>query len=95
MTISPEPRLARIAKAVRPFTYPCVDGSERRDQLTGSFASALLEHCPDRHWLRRSPGTRPVSLTPAGQKALAPGSKPPGVPVEPRRSSVDRVRRAA
>ena len=56
----------------RQFACRCLDWSERRDHLAGSLASALLEHCLERHWLRRSAGSRAVVLTPAGRRALAP-----------------------
>lgn len=58
--------------AARRFAYPCLDWSERRDHLAGSFASAFLDHCLARGWLRRTPGSRAVALTHAGRSALAP-----------------------
>lgn len=59
-------------RASRRFAYPCLDWSERRDHLAGSLASALLEHCLERRWLRRTAGSRAVVLTPAGRQALGP-----------------------
>ena len=59
-------------KPTRRYAYPCLDWSERRDHLAGSLAAALLDHCIERHWLRRTPDSRAVALTPAGKKALAP-----------------------
>jgi DNA-binding transcriptional ArsR family regulator len=59
-------------KAARRYAYPCLDWSERRDHLAGSLAAALLDHCLERRWLRRTPGSRAVALTPAGTKSLAP-----------------------
>jgi DNA-binding transcriptional ArsR family regulator len=56
----------------RRFAYPCLDWSERRDHLAGSFAVALLEHALVRGWLRRAKDSRAVSLTPSGAQALAP-----------------------
>jgi DNA-binding transcriptional ArsR family regulator len=60
------------ARASRRFAYPCLDWSERRDHLAGSLASALLEHCLERRWLQRTPGSRAIVLTPAGRDALGP-----------------------
>jgi DNA-binding transcriptional ArsR family regulator len=58
--------------AGRRTAYPCLDWSERRDHLAGPLATALLDHCLARQWLRRMPGSRAVLLTPAGRKGLAP-----------------------
>jgi len=52
------------------FAYPCLDWSERRDHLAGSFASALFEHGLAQDWLRRSAGSRALRLTPKGDAAL-------------------------
>lgn len=56
----------------RRFAYPCLDWSERRDHLAGSFAVAFLEHAMARGWLRRAKDSRAVSITPAGARALSP-----------------------
>ena len=56
----------------RRFAFPCLDWSERRDHLAGGFAVALLAHCLDKGWLRRTPGSRALQLTPPGAKALRP-----------------------
>ncbi|MBX3622988.1 MAG: helix-turn-helix transcriptional regulator [Rhizobacter sp.] len=57
------------AHAARRFAYPCVDWSERRDHLAGSFAVAFLAHGLQRGWVRRAKDSRAVTLTPAGAKA--------------------------
>ncbi len=56
----------------RRFAYACLDWSERRDHLAGSFAVAFLEHAIERGWLRRAKDSRAISLTPTGAKALSP-----------------------
>ena len=56
----------------RRFAYPCLDWSERRDHLGGRLAAQLLGHCIERRWLRRTPGSRALVLTPAGRAGLAP-----------------------
>ena len=55
----------------RRFAYPCLDWSERRDHLAGQFAVTLLEHAMAQNWLRKAKdGSRALSLTPSGAKAL-------------------------
>jgi len=66
--------------AARRYAYACLDWSERRDHLAGTLATALLEHALERHWLRRVAGSRALTLTPAGARALAPWI---AVPVQP------------
>jgi DNA-binding transcriptional ArsR family regulator len=58
--------------AARRFAYPCVDWSERKDHLAGGLAVALLEHGIGKGWLRRTEGSRALTLMPSGAKALAP-----------------------
>lgn len=58
-----------VPAAGRRFAYPCVDWSERRDHLAGSFAVAWLDHALQQGWVRRAKDSRAVSLTPGGAKA--------------------------
>ena len=67
----------------RRFAYRCLDWSERRDHLAGGFAVALLTHALERDWLRRSPESRALALTPPGQQALARWLAPPRAPQVP------------
>lgn len=60
----------------RRYCYPCMDWSERRDHLAGQLPDALFEHLLVRGWLRRSPGSRAVALTPAGRRLLLPKLAP-------------------
>ncbi|MEP7297964.1 MAG: helix-turn-helix transcriptional regulator [Burkholderiales bacterium] len=53
------------------YAYACVDWSERRDHLAGGLAVALLDHAVDHGWLRRTTGSRALTLTPPGATALA------------------------
>lgn len=64
-TLWTQPGRARLA-------YPCLDWSERRDHLAGRLARALLDHALAQDWLRRVPGERALSLTPAGRRHLVP-----------------------
>jgi DNA-binding transcriptional ArsR family regulator len=52
--------------------YACLDWSERRDHLAGGLAVSLLDHAIERGWLRRVDGSRALTLTPDGRRALAP-----------------------
>ena len=54
------------------FAFACLDWSERRDHLAGTLAVALLDHALQNGWLRRTPGSRALVLTPPGATALAP-----------------------
>lgn len=63
---------ASSAAASRRFAYPCLDWSERRDHLAGGLAVALLARAMEARWLRRVGDSRALTLTPVGEKALAP-----------------------
>lgn len=55
----------------RRVAYACLDWSERRDHLAGSLAVAMLERAVAEGWVRRSPDSRAVTLTPSGERAWA------------------------
>ena len=57
-------------RGVRLLCRPCLDWSERRPHLAGAIGAALCAHCFDKGWIRRSEGTRAVSVTPKGQQAF-------------------------
>lgn len=63
---------AVTAASAQRFAYACLDWSERRDHLAGHFAVALLDHAVAQGWLRRTPGSRALTLTAPGAKAMAP-----------------------
>ena len=48
----------------------CLDWTERRHHLAGPLGTALLARMVELGWVRRSPGTRAVTVTPAGAKGL-------------------------
>ena len=54
------------------FAYPCVDVSERRDHLSGRFATGLLDHFMARRWLARVGESRALKVTPQGARRLLP-----------------------
>ena len=58
--------------AAKRYAYACLDWSERRDHLAGGLAVALLDHAVAHDWLRRTSGSRALTLTPPGATALAP-----------------------
>lgn len=59
-----------FSKSRRPVCRPCLDWSARRHHLAGTLGKALLEHCYARRWARRIEGTRVVTFTPYGERAL-------------------------
>jgi DNA-binding transcriptional ArsR family regulator len=48
----------------------CVDWTERRPHFAGRVGAAIALRCYDLGWLRRSRGTRALTLTPAGRAGL-------------------------
>jgi DNA-binding transcriptional ArsR family regulator len=57
-------------RARRVTCRPCLDWSERRPHLAGAVGAALCTHSLIRGWIRRIDGTRAVTVTPKGQRAL-------------------------
>jgi len=62
--------IEKAAKARRRFAIPCLDWTERTAHLGGSLGAALCEAFVARGWIARRPGTRAVSLTRSGARAL-------------------------
>jgi DNA-binding transcriptional ArsR family regulator len=62
--------LAAGRRSQRLFCRPCIDWSERRPHLAGAVGAAICSHCFARGWIRRTEGTRAVSVTPKGRQAL-------------------------
>lgn len=54
----------------RAFCRPCLDWSERRLHVGGTLGAALAARCFDLGWIRRNPGSRAVSVTPAGERGF-------------------------
>lgn len=72
--------------SARRFAYACLDWSERRDHLAGTLAVALLDHAVGQGWLRRTPSSRALTLTPPGAQAFAPWlGSPRSAAARPRR----------
>jgi hypothetical protein len=63
------PALLRASGARRRvLCRPCLDWSERRPHLAGSFGAALCAHSFEAGWIRRVQGTRAVAITPKGMR---------------------------
>jgi len=59
-----------LARERRPLARPCLDWTERRFHLAGSFAAALACRCAEAGWTARRAGSRAVSLTAEGERRL-------------------------
>ena len=55
----------------QPLLRPCLDWTERREHLAGGLGDALCAALLARNWVTKRPGTRAVSLTGQGRRALA------------------------
>jgi DNA-binding transcriptional ArsR family regulator len=60
-----------VCGARRATARACLDWSERRPHVAGALGAALLEELLGRHWLRRRPDGRALTLTPAGADGFA------------------------
>ena len=54
----------------RMFCRPCLDWSERRPHIGGAVGTTLCNACLARGWIKRTPVSRAVAVTPAGKLAL-------------------------
>lgn len=54
----------------RMFCRPCLDWSERRPHIAGAVGAAFCSACLAHGWLRRTEGSRALTVTPAGRIAL-------------------------
>ena len=52
------------------FCRPCLDWSERRPHIAGTIGAALLNACFEHDWMRRTDGSRTISITRTGALAL-------------------------
>lgn len=62
--------VASLENARAPLCKGCLDWSERRLHLAGSLGRALLKSFEDRGWVKRTPQSRSVLFTPAGEDAF-------------------------
>ena len=54
----------------RPPCLACMDWSGRRPHAAGALGSAVLALCLSRRWARRTPGSRTVRFSAAGERAF-------------------------
>ncbi len=57
----------------RRLIRPCLDWTERRLHLAGALGAALTTRLFELGWIERLPGSRAVTVTPAGRRQLAAG----------------------
>jgi DNA-binding transcriptional ArsR family regulator len=62
--------LATGKRSARLFCRPCLDWSERRPHLAGAVGALLCAQCFAKGWIRRTEGTRAVTVTPKGRQAF-------------------------
>lgn len=62
--------LAALGKRRRQLACACPDWSERKPHLGGALGAALLEQCKARGWLRSTPGSRALHISPQGRRAI-------------------------
>lgn len=55
----------------RMFCRPCLDWSERVPHIGGTLGAALAARCFVLGWIERIPGSRAISVTPAGRHGFA------------------------
>jgi hypothetical protein len=60
----------RAQSGGRLFCRPCLDWSERKPHIAGAVGAALCQTCLSQGWLRRTEGTRAVTVTSSGELAL-------------------------
>jgi DNA-binding transcriptional ArsR family regulator len=59
-----------LARQRRALCRACLDWSMRRSHLAGAVGAAVLSRCLELGWARRTQGSRVVSFSAAGEKAL-------------------------
>jgi DNA-binding transcriptional ArsR family regulator len=62
--------MAKLTGERRPLCRACLDWSMRRHHLAGALGAAILKRCYDAGWARRVRGSRVVSFSDGGERAL-------------------------
>jgi len=62
--------VSKLTTERRPLCRACLDWSMRRHHLAGALGAAILKRCYDAGWARRLKGSRVVSFSTSGEKAL-------------------------
>lgn len=60
----------RSQRSRRVLCRPCLDWSERRPHLAGGVGAAICNRAFGESWVRRSEGTRAVTITPKGMRVF-------------------------
>jgi len=60
-----------LGQSRRKLAYACLDWSERKDHLAGALGAAVAQRMLTAGWVKKSSGTRALSVTKAGIEALA------------------------
>jgi DNA-binding transcriptional ArsR family regulator len=63
--------IERLAASRTPLCRECLDWSERKTHLAGSFGRALLDHMVEQHWVRLEGKSRVISFTARGNSWFA------------------------
>lgn len=63
--------VAGLRRARRSFARGCLDWTERRHHVAGALGAAIAHCLIDLGWIRQTPGSRAVRVTPDGQHGLA------------------------
>lgn len=59
-----------VRKQRRLFLKPCLDWSERKNHMSGSLATSLLNKMISNDWLRKTENSRAIIITGKGEKEL-------------------------
>ncbi|WP_306302885.1 hypothetical protein [Aureimonas sp. AU40] len=59
-----------LSRGKRPLCRSCLDWSERRPHLAGKLGTALLERSVELGWLVRTPKSRTLRISPAGERGF-------------------------
>jgi DNA-binding transcriptional ArsR family regulator len=62
--------VGEVPSRTRPLLRPCMDWTERRHHLAGGLGAAVAAELTRRGWVRRTGGSRIVTVTPAGHAGL-------------------------
>jgi DNA-binding transcriptional ArsR family regulator len=63
-------QVAEIAPGRQRLAFECLDATERAPHLAGALGDAVADATISRGWLRREPGGRTITLTPAGRRGF-------------------------
>ncbi|MET0359712.1 MAG: metalloregulator ArsR/SmtB family transcription factor [Pararhizobium sp.] len=63
--------LATTDRPKRPVCRMCLDWSERRPHMAGRLGSALLARTIELKWVLRTPNSRTLTITPAGDRGFS------------------------